>query len=243
MRRLVALVTGILTHLLFALGVGWMMLSLATGLQTGFGPFRGRAALVANALLALQYPALHSFFLASRGRRLLERVAPLGLGRDLSSTLYVAFASLQLVLVFGLWSPSGIVWWQATGALRVAFLAAYAASWLLLMKAMGDAGLPLQLGYLGWTAVFRGESPRYGALPETGLFRVCRQPVYLAFALTLWTGPVWTPDRLFLACAWTSYCLLGPLLKERRYVRIHGESFLRYREGVPYWLPRLRRRA
>jgi len=239
MKRALALCAGVLTHALFAAGVGMMMLSLYTGLQSGLGHLHGRAAFIANAFLALQYPVLHSFFLATRGRHLLERIVPRGLGRDLSSTVYVAFASLQLIVVFVLWSPSGVVWWEPTGTLRWLFMASYAGSWLLLMKAMGDAGLPVQMGYLGWLAVWRGERPRYGGLPESGLFRVCRQPVYLAFALTLWTGPVWTPDRLALATIWTGYCLLGPLLKERRYAAFYGEGFERYRAEVPYWLPRL----
>lgn len=72
-------------------------------------------------------------------------------------------------------------------------------------------------------------------------FRYTRQPVYLAFALTLWTGPVWTPDKLVLALLWTAYCIVGPRFKERRYLQYYGEEFERYRESVPYWLPRKRR--
>jgi hypothetical protein len=42
----------------------------------------------------------------------------------------------------------------------------------------------VQTGALGWRAIARGERPRYASFfPERGLFRVCRQPVYVAFAL------------------------------------------------------------
>ena len=67
--------------------------------------------------------------------------------------------------------------------------------------------------------------------------------VVLGFALTLWTGPVWTPDRLALAAVWTAYCMIGPRLKERRYLAWHGEAFRRYQSEVPYMAPRLRRAA
>jgi len=40
----------------------------------------------------------------------------LGLGRDLSTTTYASVASLELLLVFGLWSPSGVTCWEPTGA-------------------------------------------------------------------------------------------------------------------------------
>jgi protein-S-isoprenylcysteine O-methyltransferase Ste14 len=71
------------------------------------------------------------------------------------------------------------------------------------------------------------------------LFRLIRQPIYVAFSLTLWTVPVWTPDQLILAVSYTAYCLLAPRLKERRFAKRYGARFDRYRTAVPYALPRL----
>ena len=61
----------------------------------------------------------------------------------------------------------------------------------------------------------------------------------MAFALTLWTPPVWTPDQLVLAVSFTAYCLLAPRLKECRFAARYGARFDRYRAEVPYLLPRL----
>ena len=243
LRRLIAIRFALLTHGLFAFGVGAMLFSLFNGLRWGLGPWHGHAALAANSLLALQYPVLHSFGLTDRGRRLLARLAPPAHAPNLSTSLYAAFASFQLLAVFVLWSPTGVVLWEAQGGLRALSIGLYAGSWLLLGKAMQDAGLPLQTGFLGWRAVWRGDPPRYGPMPEQGLFRWCRHPVYLAFALTLWTGPCVTLDRLLLAIPWTAYCVLGPLLKERRYLALYGARFAAYRERVPYWLPRFPSRS
>ena len=77
-------------------------------------------------------------------------------------------------------------------------------------------------------------------MPTRGMFRFVRQPIYVAFALTLWTVPTITPDGLAVAIVLTGYCLIGPLFKEARFVRLFGAPFLRYRETVPYWLPRRR---
>ena len=64
-----------------------------------------------------------------------------------------------------------------------------------------------------------------------------RQPIYVAFTLTLWTVPTWTPDQLIVAVVLTSYRLIGPLLKEARFRRIYGSAFDAYTRVVPYWFP------
>ena len=239
-RRVVtALIWGLVNHSLFACAITAMVLSLHGGLRLGVGTLHGPAALAANALLALQFPVLHSLMLTQRGRALLARLAPRELGRDLAPTTFAAFASVQLLTTFLLWSPSGEVLYEASGAALWAWRGLFAASWLFLVKALHDARLPVQTGSIGWVSVLRGRSPDFGVFPTHGLFRSCRQPVYLAFALTLWTGPVLTVDRLALALTWTVYCALGPLHKERRYLAWFGERYSLYRSSVPYILPRL----
>ena len=53
--------------------------------------------------------------------------------------------------------------------------------------------------------------------------------------LTLWTGPVWSVDKLELAVVWSLYCLVAPILKERRQLRSYGEQFQEYKKRVSYW--------
>jgi protein-S-isoprenylcysteine O-methyltransferase Ste14 len=85
--------------------------------------------------------------------------------------------------------------------------------------------------------------PVFPDMPTGGLFRLIRQPIYVSFALTLWTVPVWTPDQLAVACTLTAYCLAAPLLKERRFATRYGSRFAAYKAAVPYALPTLRRRS
>lgn len=240
--RALAVGYGLICHLSFFAGVAAMVYGLHEGLQGGFGPFRGPTAVVANALLALQFPLLHSLLLSKHGRPWLTRAAPGALGRSLATTNFATFASLQLLVVFLLWSPSGTVWFEPEGTLRYAMQGLYACSWLLVIKTMGDAGLGTQMGYLGWWAVARGRQPAYPAFPQAKSFTVCRQPIYFAFAITLWTGPRWTPDHLAVAALWTGYCVFGPVLKERRYLQRYGEAFRSYQAQVPFF-PGLRPRA
>lgn len=234
---MIALCYGIICHACFALGVGAMMVAMFFGMSRSLGTLAAPWSWIANAVLLAQFPIVHSLLLTKRGRALLARLAPGGTGTTLSTTTYVIVASLQVLALFALWSPSGEVWWRAHGAAFAAMTALYTTSWLLLGKAMFDASLALQTGSLGWVALLRNKVPTYPKMPERGLFRLSRQPIYVAFALTLWTVPTWTPDQLIVATAFTSYCFIAPLFKEARYRSIYGSAFDAYARTVPYWLP------
>jgi methanethiol S-methyltransferase len=118
--------------------------------------------------------------------------------------------------------------------------AAYALTWLLLAKASFDAGLEVQSGGLGMLSLLQNLKPVFPDMPQSGLFRLIRQPIYVAFALTLWTVPMWTLDQLVLAVTYTSYCLFAPKLKERRFTTFYGKRFLAYQAQVPYAWPRFK---
>ncbi|WP_082224930.1 methyltransferase family protein [Pseudorhodobacter antarcticus] len=238
-RIALALTFGALCHALFAAGVLAMIVAMFFGLSESLGTVPWPWATLANAALIVQFPLAHSLFLTPRGGRLLAMLIPGPHGQTLATTTYAIIASAQLLALFALWTPSGTVWFRAEGAAFWAMTTAYAASWLILLKASFDAGAEVQSGALGWMSLLARIRPVFPDMPTSGLFRLIRQPIYVAFALTLWTPPVWTPDQLVLASAFTAYCLLAPRLKERRFAARYGARFDRYRAAVPYILPRL----
>ena len=238
-RIALALCLGGLCHALFAAGVLAMIVAMFFGLSESLGTVPWPLAALANAVLILQFPLAHSVLLTGPGGRFLARLIPGPHGQTLATTTYAIIASAQLLALFALWTPSGIVWWRAEGAVFWVVTAAYATSWLILLKASFDAGTEVQSGALGWMSLLARIRPIFPDMPTQGLFRLIRQPIYVAFALTLWTVPVWTPDQLALAVSFTAYCLLAPRLKERRFAARYGARFNRYRAEVPYLLPRL----
>lgn len=239
-RRLaVALPAALLCHAVFGLGVGAMVLNMGFGMTLGLGRVPEPWSWAVNLALLVQFALGHSVLLTPWGRRLLARLAPRPFGTDLAPTTYVAIAGLQVLVLFAGWTPSGTVWWQAEGSALLALTGLYLTAWALLGKAMLDAGIWLQSGVIGWWAVLRGTRPRYPDLPTGGLFRWVRQPIYASFALTTWTVPTWTPDQLLVALVLTGYCLLGPILKERRWQGIFGDRFAAYRRRTPYFVPGL----
>ena len=240
-RIALALCFGVLCHVIFVAGVLAMIVMMFFGLSKRLGTVIWPMAVVTNAALIAQFPLAHSLLLTGPGGRFLARLIPGPHGQTLATTTYAIIASIQLLVLFTLWTPSGIVWWQAEGAVFWAVTGAYAASWLLLLKASFDAGAEVQSGALGWMSLMARIRPVFPDMPTLGLFRLIRQPIYVAFALTLWTVPIWTPDQLALAICFTTYCLLAPRRKERRFAQRYGDRFARYRADVPYALPRLLR--
>lgn len=237
-RITLALTLGLLCHMLFAAAVLAMIVAMYFGLSESLGTVAWPWAILANAALIAQFPLAHSLLLTGRGGRLLARLIPGPHGATLATTTYAIIASAQLLALFALWTPSGIIWWRAEGTALWLITAAYGASWILLLKASFDAGAEVQSGALGWMSLMARIRPVFPDMPTSGLFRLIRQPIYVAFALTLWTVPVWTPDQLALALCYTAYCLLAPRMKERRFTARYGDRFLRYKASVPYALPR-----
>ncbi len=239
-RIVLALIMGGLTSALFAASVLAMIWAMYHGMSRSFGTVPWPWAALANLALILQFPLTHSLLLTRRGQRVLARLVPGPHGKTLATTTYALIASAQLLALFTLWTPSGTVWWQAEGAALWIITALYALSWLLLIWASYDAGAEVQSGALGWLSLMQNIRPVFPDMPQAGLFRLIRQPIYVAFALTLWTVPVWTPDQLALAVSYTAYCLLAPMLKERRFTAIYGDRFRAYRKRVPYVVPGLK---
>ena len=238
---MIALLWGGICHILFAGAVLAMVIGMWFGMSRAQGTVPYPWSWIANCLLLLQFPLVHSLLLTGMAQRFLGRLAPGKTGATLSTTTFAIIASIQLLALFVWWTPSGIIFWQAGGWALWLIATLYTLSWLFLVKASWDAGAEVQSGVLGWMSLIRGVKPHYPPMPVTGTFQFIRHPIYLAFALTTWTVPTWTPDQLLLASVLTLYCALGPLAKEWRFQRRYGADWQRYKLNTPFWIPRLRK--
>ena len=115
-RIALALGLGALCHALFAAGVLAMIVAMFFGLSESLGTVPWPMAALANAALIVQFPLAHSLLLTGPGGRFLAGLIPGPHGRTLATTTYAILASAQLLALFALWTPSGIVWWRAEGA-------------------------------------------------------------------------------------------------------------------------------
>lgn len=237
--KVIAVAYGTVCHVAFLVAILLMAYDTYFGFTRALWPIGGEYGRWWNIALVLQFPVVHSVLLTTRGRRFMAWLAPAGIGDRLTTTTFAIISSLQLGSVFLLWTPTETVWFRPSGGVGVSMTLLFIGAWLLLGKAIWDASIALHTGFLGWNAVFRGDKPRFRPPPDRGTYRVIRQPIYLAFALILLTGPVWSPDHLFFLMVWGGYCVIGPLFKEKRLLLWYGERYRRYQSAVPYMLPRI----
>ena len=239
--QLLAITYGLLCHSLFLMAGMIMFWTLLNGFVVAQGTVSYPLAIISNLILLLQFPAGHSFFLSEQGHRFLRWFAPKKYWQTLSTTTYTSIASFQLLLLFYFWSPSGVIIYHYQWPWNIIHLIFFSISWLFLSLSSYQAGYKIQTGSLGWTSLFRGISPLYPGMPQTGLFSLVRQPIYLSFCLILWTSPLMTLDLLVVAIAYSAYCYFAPRLKEGRFKKYYGKEFSTYQKKVPYFFPQIRK--
>lgn len=236
--KLIAYSLGIACHLTFVLAIGAMAYMLATGLTSGILPIGGPYGRWINILLLIQFPVFHSFFLTSAGTKILLAPFPREIGKDLITTTYAFVSSIQLLIVFLFWTPVQTAWFVPSGTVLLPWMLVYGLSWLILVKALSEAGISMHTGALGWRSVVNGKHATYPGLPTSGLHNQCRHPIYLAFSLIILTAPVWSSDHFLIASGWVFYCLIGPRFKERRIERRSKKEYDVIRDRTPYIIPR-----
>ena len=236
-RWIVAFMYGLVCHVIFTVSVLSMILAMFWGMTQSFGKVPYPWSHIANLILLIQFPLAHSFLLSSNGKSYLLYFAPKEYSKILSSTTFALLASIQLFLLFCFWTPSNIIIWEPEGRTYILMCILYGSSWLLLIWASLDAGAELQSGALGWMSLAQNKTPKFPDMPTIGLFKYIRQPIYLAFALTTWTTPIWTLDQWLIASIFTFYCYFAPKFKEKRFEKRFGQKFVDYKSNVPYMVP------
>ena len=191
--------------------------------------------LLLDMLLCLLFFIQHSIMVRRGFRLWLTRIVR----ADFHGALYAAASGAVLLLLTGLWQPVGSVLWTPPGLFRWAmimvFLAAGAGAWWG-SKSLGDFDA---LGVKPALRAFGSQKP-ITATPFTvrGPYRWVRHPLYLFSLIIIWSGPVFTVDRLLHNGLWTIWILIGATLEERDLVDCFGEAYRSYQKTVPMLLPK-----
>lgn len=167
--------------------------------------------------------ALHHSIFARAGLKaaLIRLVAP-----DLERSSYVWIASLLFIAVCALWQSVPGTLWQLGDRWRTAAL--------VVQTAAGAATLAAarQLGFLylaGITQVLaRGRPAAAPALDESGLYRLVRHPIYLAWVVLVWVTPAMTGTRLAFALLSCGYLVAAVPLEERDLHQAFGPAYAAY---------------
>jgi protein-S-isoprenylcysteine O-methyltransferase Ste14 len=225
------IIFGIGAHALFALTVCRLFPFLQGGsrglLAAWAGPLPFRPGL--DALLALQFAVVHSFFLLPRTRERLKRYIP----SPQYGCFFCVVTCTSLLLAIETWHPSGLAVWRLHGTARTVMTAAFLLTWGALFYSLSLTGLGYQTGWTPWWAWLRGRPLARTWSEPGGAYRFFRHPIYLSFLGLVWLTPAMTLDRALLTAAWTVYILVGSHLKDRRLVHYVGDPYRRYQARIP----------
>ncbi len=240
-RKAIALVYGGLCHGLFVAGVAMMIWQMYFGMSRSFGTLAAPWSHAANLLLIAQFPLAHSLLLTGRGRGALAWLAPAQHrtrhgAHQLCDRGFAANAAFVFPVVAERHHLVAGGRWHARSYSARSISPAGCCS----PKPSGMRGSDYRRAPSVGSGSTATGGLHYPPMPQTGLFRYSRQPIYFAFTLTVWTVPVWTPDQLVIAVTLTAYCLIGPLFKEKRFSLMFGASFDDYRRGLSYFIPMAR---
>jgi protein-S-isoprenylcysteine O-methyltransferase Ste14 len=64
-----------------------------------------------------------------------------------------------------------------------------------------------------------------------------RHPLYLFSLIIIWSGTVFTLDRLLHNGLWTIWIIIGATMEERDLVACFGQDYRSYQKTVPMLLP------
>jgi protein-S-isoprenylcysteine O-methyltransferase Ste14 len=74
-------------------------------------------------------------------------------------------------------------------------------------------------------------------LITSGVFRICRHPLYLFTILALTITPAMSLDRLAFIIYTCLYASIGVPFEERKLVQIFGQAYTNYQQHVPAIIP------
>jgi len=93
----IALVYGVLCHVILALAVLWMIIAMFFGMSLSFGSVPAPWSWLTNAMLIVQLPLVQSVFMTPRGGALLGKLAPAEPGKPLATKSYAIIAVGELL--------------------------------------------------------------------------------------------------------------------------------------------------
>ncbi len=171
----------------------------------------------------------------SRFRRRTHRI----IHPEFYDALYASLSGVCLLALAIFWQPVGgplfspPIWlrWIMSGLFFLAIAVAWwGASSLEKFDSLGVAP--------AWN-MFRAR-PANTPHPFTvrGPYRWVRHPLYFLGIVIIWSGPVFTLDRLLHNFLWSAWIVVGAHLEDRELIARFGDAYRSYRKTVPMLIPK-----
>jgi len=191
-------------------------------------------ALGIDVLLLGIFAVQHSVMARPWFKRAWTRVVP----EPAERSTYVLLSSLALIALFAFWQPLGGTIWNIenpTGRLVIYQLFGLGFGVVLIATFLINH---FDLFGLRQVWLYLTGQPYTELTFRTPLFyKYIRHPLYVGWFMAFWFTPTMTGAHLLFAVMTTAYILLAIRWEENDLIASHGESYIRYRESVPMFLP------
>ena len=191
-------------------------------------------ALGIDVLLLGIFAVQHSVMARPWFKRAWTRIVP----EPAERSTYVLLSSLALIALFAFWQPLGGTIWNIenpTGRLVIYQLFGLGFGVVLIATFLINH---FDLFGLRQVWLYLTGQPYTELTFRTPLFyKYIRHPLYVGWFMAFWFTPTMTGAHLLFAVMTTAYILLAIRWEENDLIASHGESYIRYRESVPMFLP------
>jgi protein-S-isoprenylcysteine O-methyltransferase Ste14 len=239
MNRLLAFGFGVASYAVFFASFLYLVgflgnVAVPKSIDAGNAADLGGAVLVDTALLLL-FGIQHSVMARPRFKAWWTRWIP----QPIERSTYVLASSAVLIALYALWQPIAAPVWSVQGSAAATALSAlfFAGVGLVLYATFLIDHFDL-FGLRQVVLYFRDREyrERHFALPL--LYRLVRHPLYVGWIITFWATPVMSAGHFLFALVMTAYILVAIPLEERDLAKLHGESYRRWRDRTPAFVPR-----
>lgn len=214
----------------------WVPVTVDRGGQAG--PLA--LAVVVNLALIALFGVQHSVMARSGFKRAWTRIVP----KPIERSVYVAAASLVLILLFTMWRPVPAVIWSVDDPAAAAILwALFGLGWLIVLVSTFLISHFELFGLAQAWGHARGAAEVAPPVLRTPFFyRHVRHPLYSGFFLAFWATPQMSAGHLLLAIGVSAYMLIGIFYEERDLVSTFGEDYRAYRARTGMLAPKFGRK-
>ena len=191
-------------------------------------------ALGIDVLLLGIFAVQHSVMARPWFKRAWTRVVP----EPAERSTYVLLSSLALIALFAFWQPLGGTIWNIENPIgRLVMYQLFGLGFGVVLIATFLIN-HFDLFGLRQVWLYLTGQPYTELTFRTPLFyKYIRHPLYVGWFMAFWFTPTMTGAHLLFAVMTTAYILLAIRWEENDLIASHGESYIRYRESVPMFLP------
>ena len=240
MKRILALLYGIICYFIFFATFLWMVLFLGglesyvpttvnSGVASGWG-----YALFLNLVLIILFGVQHTVMARKSFKEKWTNLVP----QHLERSTYVLFSSVALAALLWFWQPmNGIVWQVDITWASLVLQWGFWLGWLILLLSTFMINHFDLFGLKQVYDYWKGNEPASPNFMEPGFYKYVRHPLMLGFLIAFWSVPTMTVSHLIFSLGMTIYILVGVYFEEKTMIREFGDDYKDYKSRVPKFFP------